>query len=197
MTQNSCAARDGGSAVYAADIGAETVLLDVERDRYYLAPASSRGRGAGRANGHWGQRNPALADNMPNREVWPSMAPRALPSLRALRALRRTARLLDTSFSAMVNHVRKSPTLATAQPPPIEDLLASFMAARPFFGRARVCRIDAPALCLLVRAYGYPARLVIGARLEPFGAHCWAQIGQTALNEPYEYIGQFTPIVEI
>lgn len=39
--------------------------------------------------------------------------------------------------------------------------------------------------------------LVIGVRLNPFGAHCWVQHGQRLLNESPDQARLFTPILAI
>lgn len=39
--------------------------------------------------------------------------------------------------------------------------------------------------------------LVIGVRLDPFGAHCWVQHGRTLVNETLDQVRNFTPILVI
>ena len=39
--------------------------------------------------------------------------------------------------------------------------------------------------------------LVIGVRLQPFGAHCWVQHGNIVLNESLDQVRNFTPILVV
>jgi hypothetical protein len=41
------------------------------------------------------------------------------------------------------------------------------------------------------------ADLVIGVRLQPFGAHCWVQHGSTLVNEAVDQVRNFTPILVV
>ncbi len=44
---------------------------------------------------------------------------------------------------------------------------------------------------------GVRADLVIGVRLQPFGAHCWVQHGSTLVNETVDQVRNFTPILVV
>ena len=41
------------------------------------------------------------------------------------------------------------------------------------------------------------ADLVIGVRVQPFGAHCWVQHGSTLVNETVDQVRNFTPILVV
>jgi hypothetical protein len=99
------------------------------------------------------------------------------------------------SFEVLVETIRTAPLSRAQRPRHPESLLASFEAARPFYPHGRLCRLDAPSLCLLFRSYGHPARLVFGARLQPFAAHCWAELHGRVLNEATERVAQYTPLL--
>ena len=71
------------------------------------------------------------------------------------------------------------------------------MQIRPFFPRSRICRLDAPALCLLLRRYGHAAQLVFGARLEPFGAHCWVQLDDVAVDDADVRVRTYSPLLVV
>ena len=43
-------------------------------------------------------------------------------------------------------------------------------------------------------ARGQPVSLVVGVRLDPLAAHCWAQHGTTLVGERMEVVASFTPI---
>ena len=76
-----------------------------------------------------------------------------------------------------------------------EELIDAFYAARPWFPVKPICRLDAPALCLHLWRHGYNASLVFGVRIDPFAAHCWAQLDNSALQEPADRLQQFTAIM--
>jgi hypothetical protein len=184
--------------MFAVDVGEKTVILDLCSDRYLLA--------VGRPNNSEPQ-----ADFTPNlvygfgldvpaasKTVWPDGRWRVFPSVHCTRYLREVNHLLgQVSFAAMIERLAGAAVSRTGRAPRLEDLLSSYEIARPFYGEDWVCRLDAPALCLLARRYGYEARLVIGVRLDPFGAHCWAQVGETILNEPVETVAQYSPILAV
>lgn len=44
---------------------------------------------------------------------------------------------------------------------------------------------------------GVRTDLVIGVRLQPFGAHCWVQRGSTLVNETVDQVRNFTPILVV
>ena len=86
---------------------------------------------------------------------------------------------------------------ATVPPEPDEDAVvraaARFIAARRLVPHARSCLTESLAL---LQWLGRPpgAALVFGVKLEPFGAHCWAQFGELLLNDRPDAIAQFRPV---
>jgi hypothetical protein len=44
---------------------------------------------------------------------------------------------------------------------------------------------------------GYEARLVLGVKLRPFGAHCWVEHEHMVVSDQLEMIHPFTPILSI
>lgn len=116
----------------------------------------------------------------------------------ALCSLLSIQRLLDhRPFAELVAQVEAAKVVKASRAPAPEDLLASFTAVRPMLKHARICRLDAPALCIFLRRHGHDARLVFGVRLRPFAAHCWAQLGEAAVLEAPEDLRQYTPILAI
>jgi hypothetical protein len=75
--------------------------------------------------------------------------------------------------------------------------LAQFARSRPWYPAKPICRLDAIALCLYLWRNGLAAELVFGVRLDPFGAHCWAQYDGAALNDAHDFVGQFAPIMAV
>lgn len=74
---------------------------------------------------------------------------------------------------------------------------AIFRRLRPWYPRGYACMFEALALVeFLAISKIYPA-WIFGVQAQPFGAHCWVQVGGVALNESLEYAGQFTPIMAV
>jgi hypothetical protein len=177
------------AGAYAAEISGRCVVLDVQADRYFLAPLSARARFASdRAANDW----------RASGACWPKGAVRLDAALEALVCLRKVSALLRRGpFEALVSEVGEEPLRRSRRSAAPEQLLASFEGCRPLFPIAPICRLDAPALTLFLRRHGHRARLVFGARLEPFAAHCWTELDGAVVNEPVERVAAFTPILMV
>lgn len=73
--------------------------------------------------------------------------------------------------------------------------LGQFRTARRFIPIAPNCLYDSLALCRFLQRRGICADLVIGAKLYPFGAHCWLQQGEIVLNDSLAYARDFEPVL--
>ena len=211
--------------VFVADIDGRAVVLDLARDRYFaLNPDLSRElRGLLAMEG--GAPDAALRDRAcavlvrqgilttdarpSNRRaaplletaLWPSLATVDAPhlglqvsALLALNAASASLRLRPISGTVawLSRRKRRSPADVRRRP---EALLRAYRAARPGFPEKPICRLDALGLVLFLNRHGHPADLVFGVRLEPFQAHCWAQLGAAAVNEPVDSLRQYVPIM--
>ena len=183
---------------WAATIEGDVVILDIDADRYFLGVAgesSRRGQGAAAKAAH----SPGTkAWSMPTRTLGPSGRTRAILAVNAVNCLLTVAHVLKhRTFAELVDRVDTAKAARSPGAWPAQELVASFAAIRPFVRQARICRLDAPALCILFRRYGHDARLVFGVRLRPFAAHCWAQLDDAAIIEAPEDLRQYTPILAI
>lgn len=77
----------------------------------------------------------------------------------------------------------------------IEARAAEFQAARCLFPAPPNCLPDSLALLDYLYDQGVVADLVIGVRMDPYGAHCWVQTDEALLNEAVDYTASFTPIL--
>ncbi|HVM23271.1 MAG TPA: lasso peptide biosynthesis B2 protein [Sphingomicrobium sp.] len=70
---------------------------------------------------------------------------------------------------------------------------ARFIAARRLVPGAPNCLADSLAL---VQWLGRPqgVLLIFGVKLDPFGAHCWAQLGDLLLSDRTDTVAQFRPV---
>ncbi len=143
---------------------------------------------------------------IPNATLWPTsdgglgLRRTSRQSARALKCLYDVQRhLRRKSFQQTIEYMRdaKKRSFERLQTVDVQELLDTFHAARPWFWVAPICRLDALALALLFWRSGRDANLVFGVRLEPFRAHCWVQVGHSALNEPHPRLFQYTQIMII
>lgn len=74
---------------------------------------------------------------------------------------------------------------------------AAFAASRSLAPFARNCLHDSLALDRWLTARGLPAMLVFGVKLDPFEAHCWLQVRDAILNDSYDHVSRFTPILAV
>ena len=187
---------------HAAEIEGDLVVLDVDADRYYLVPNPVRTSTGSERQATQDQASSAqvLAGwTMPTASIGAADGRRTLDATaNALFCLLTVSRLLRRrTFAELVTHIEQTAPSSRHRRPRVEDLVASFAAVRPLFNYGRICRLDAPAICLLLRRYGFSPRLVFAARLRPFAAHCWAQLDEAIVNEPADAVRQYTPILAI
>jgi Transglutaminase-like superfamily len=77
------------------------------------------------------------------------------------------------------------------------ELTAAFNALRSIFPRNYLCLFDSLSLINFLSHYDIFPTLVFGVRPEPFGAHCWVQAGDVALNDTVQHLREYTPIMAI
>ena len=90
-------------------------------------------------------------------------------------------------FAALYGKVRGYPlSMPTQQPDAIEKICSAVdMACIWYLKEAPCLQRSAAAACLLKR-YGVPAQMVIGAQQMPFKAHAWVEVGGHVVNDkPY------------
>lgn len=67
----------------------------------------------------------------------------------------------------------------------------------PLFLGYNKCFLRSLTLRYFLSAQGVESRLVIGARLRPFMAHAWLQIGDNVLNDSVDHVASFTPVATL
>ncbi len=190
------------------DCAGRLVFLDVARDRYFQL--SSDGEAAFRADlererlGTFHQ--PAY---LPRPDPW--MPPvRAHPALdettfrltdvaAALWTQRRVEkRLMTTGFDEVLSNLaalQDRSMAAGADAACVRDTVQAFERARLLRTAADRCLPRSIALALRLARHGVTAHVAIGVRTNPFGAHCWAQLGEVVLNDSVEEVRRYTPIL--
>jgi hypothetical protein len=88
------------------------------------------------------------------------------------------------NFAPLYDKVRKYPVGKTTPPPDAVERICSAvdMACIWYWKEALCLQRSAAAACLLKR-YGVPAQLVIGAQQMPFKAHAWVEVSGLVVND--------------
>ncbi len=121
---------------------------------------------------------------------------------RALWVQRRVEwRLAKQPFGSVINDFCRLRE-ARAGNLPVASNIASctirgFEHARLLRTAAERCLARSIALSLCLTSRGVRAHVVLGVRLAPFGAHCWAQAGDEVLNDSVEEVLRYKPILFI
>ncbi|MDR6624482.1 lasso peptide biosynthesis B2 protein [Caulobacter segnis] len=76
-------------------------------------------------------------------------------------------------------------------------LIAAFERVLPWLPFQGVCLYRSFLLLRVLRWRGHDARWVFGVRTWPFHAHCWLQIGDTALDDTADRLQGLTPIMVV
>jgi hypothetical protein len=72
---------------------------------------------------------------------------------------------------------------------------AAFERARRMVPFARNCLLDSLTLDRWLARHGIGSQLVFGITAEPFTAHCWLQTSDSILNDSFDHVSGFTPIL--
>jgi len=76
-------------------------------------------------------------------------------------------------------------------------LIASFKDLRPLYPRPYLCLFDSLSLLEFLASYRSFPRVVFGVVADPFQAHCWLQEGNVVLNDNFERISKYKPILSM
>jgi hypothetical protein len=91
------------------------------------------------------------------------------------------------NFAALYNKVRKYPVGKRAEAPDaVERICSAIDMACIWYWKEALCLQRSAATACLLKNYGAPAQLVIGAQHMPFKAHAWVEVGGRVVNDkPY------------
>jgi hypothetical protein len=68
-----------------------------------------------------------------------------------------------------------------------EEIMRAMDLALTFYWNPVQCLHRSIAAARLLRKYGFPAKLMIGCRTEPFLSHAWVEVGDRAVNDSPVY----------
>jgi hypothetical protein len=91
------------------------------------------------------------------------------------------------NFAALYNKVRKYHVRKRAPAPgAVEHVCSAIDMACIWYWKEALCLQRSAATACLLKKYGVPAQLVIGAQQMPFKAHAWVEVGGRVVNDkPY------------
>ena len=95
--------------------------------------------------------------------------------------------LARANFAALYDKVRHYPVgTRTPEPDAIERINYAIDMACIWYWREALCLQRSAATACLLKSYGVPARMVIGAQQIPFKAHAWVEVdGRVVNDKPY------------
>jgi len=202
--------------------GGGVFLLDVRQDRYFRIPPAALSEMTDWLDCRHGRTPPPAIVQLlrragvyregdqppsnvlrnrvaiPQRPVCrPDATGNALPAM-VRQVVMTSLRLRFSSLGAILAGIRLH-----ARPPapsdtkPALEAAAEFDRARIFVPIARDCLLDSLALeaALASREIGY--QLIFGIAPRPFMAHCWLQTRDAILNDSYDHVSHFTPILAL
>ena len=95
--------------------------------------------------------------------------------------------LVRGNFSALYDSVRNYPIGKKAETADtIERICFAMDMACIWYWKEALCLQRSAAAACLLKRYGIPAQMVIGAKQMPFKAHAWVEVGGRVVNDkPY------------
>jgi Transglutaminase-like superfamily len=192
------------------DLDGEVIFLDLAGDRYFRLPDDQNAGVVTRMTSgnltRW-----HLPDDLSLPEEWkePSGAWRAddhpafsLPDIaRTLWMQRRIERrLLTDGFGVVMRSTRRLLDQAAGRRVADTDVVITrfvraFDQARLLKTAANRCLPRSIAFALVLAGHGVRGTVVIGVKRSPFGAHCWVQAGPVVLNDTWDEVQRFTPLL--
>ena len=91
--------------------------------------------------------------------------------------------LAEHDFSSLYRRVRECPIRQSRSVLGTGRVCHAINIACTFYFKEVQCLQRSAALVCLLRAFGIPATLVIGARRLPFQAHAWAEVNGRVVND--------------
>lgn len=202
--------------VHGVVIDSDLALLDIDDDAYLCVPDA--GRGCARTEGGVLAFRPGpVADTLADAGLLadrPGQAV-AIPPLPSRSIIHSTSTLRleagdllacfgvcrDLRSARRDQGLRPFLDLAAGPASPSGEFQASgataalFWRLAPWLPIEGECLVRSAMLVSFLRRKGLRADWVFGVRLWPFAAHCWVQEGDVCLNDDFERLGAFTPIL--
>jgi hypothetical protein len=91
-------------------------------------------------------------------------------------------------FARLHRFIRRLAPRQRRQTRTVEEIRATIDRAAVYYPRELYCLRRSAALTWQLRAYGYPAELIIGACVTPFLAHAWVELDGRIINDDEQRI---------
>jgi Transglutaminase-like superfamily len=112
----------------------------------------------------------------------------SFPILRAyLRLIQFDLYLARANFNALYEKVRSYPVREVSSPVnAVEEMCSAVDMACIWYWKEVLCLQRSAATACLLKRYGVPAQMMIGAQQMPFKAHAWVEVdGRVVNDKPY------------
>lgn len=200
------------------------IFLDVEADRYFCLPSRAEAAFLRVAYGEIDPeaaedlqpligRGLLIEDQLssgirPKQSVEPASGdlpleagrrPNAIELARAFASELAIGRLLrKRSFAQVLDGIVAHPAKGAAPvhvDATLRGIVSASVAISLVLRAADRCLVRAIAVHAACRRRGINPKLMFGVRMNPFGAHCWVQLGSTVLVGEFEQVRLYTPIM--
>jgi hypothetical protein len=105
--------------------------------------------------------------------------------------------LRNNDFPGLYSIVRNHSISTRVRPSVDVDRICSAIdTACVWYSKHVLCLQRSAATTCLLRKYGFPAQMVIGARLWPFASHAWVEIGRRVINDKTYMQEKFSLILD-
>jgi len=89
-------------------------------------------------------------------------------------------------FDALYREVKSRPIGSTKESRAVEKICAAFDMACIWYWKEVLCLQRSAATACLLKRYGIPAQMMIGAQQLPLRAHAWVEVdGRVVNDKPY------------
>jgi hypothetical protein len=100
------------------------------------------------------------------------------------------------NFAALYDNVSKYPVgNRPLAPGAVEDICSAIDMACIWYPKEALCLQRSAATACLLKKYGVPAQLVIGAQQIPFKAHAWVEVDGRVVNDK-PYVPETYPVLD-
>jgi hypothetical protein len=208
--------------VHLAVLGEDVVLLDVAADVYLCVPGGRDSlrpcEGRRTLSPLDGEARSAVLEAdlvAATPSIEPGPVPPAMPRceiatgpgdrMTAWEAVQLIAALWDLfvhyrgrRFDQILARARRgAPAAQVRDPAETHRLARVFRRAAVWLPMSRKCLVRSFVLLRFLQRCGHDARWVFGVRTWPFAAHCWLQLGDTALDDTLERLCAYQPILSV
>jgi hypothetical protein len=202
--------------IHYGRFGEERIFLDLETDRYFQLAAESEAvfealeQGAfAPASGCAKLVDEGLLGYAPDgRPIRPAENPEPVGSLveraqeRAsfglLHVIEIAGLLMAARWTVRRRHLARLKSggpIRSSRAGEFDHAVRQFLSARKYVPLAPNCLRDSLALRSFLLRRGLEARLIVGAKLHPFAAHCWLQHEGLVLNDSLSAAKGFAPVL--